>query len=107
MANKWFGIIGFANTVETAPGVWMEQITEREYYGDITRNNRRLESNPGVNSDINISNTISIVADPYAMNHFRAMRYLIFGGAKWRVSTVDVAFPRLNLTLGGVYTEED
>lgn len=66
---KWFGAIGFAETLETAPGVWVEQITERHYYGDVNRNVRRLQGANQVNDDIDISNTISIVADPYANNH--------------------------------------
>ena len=37
---KWFGKIGYAETVETAPGVWVEHIVEREYYGDLNKNNR-------------------------------------------------------------------
>ena len=35
---KFHGLIGYAETVETVPGVWKEQITEREYDGDFIRN---------------------------------------------------------------------
>ena len=73
--SKWFGKIGYAETVETAPGVWEEQITVREYYGDLTRNTRRLQTADKVNDDININNELSIVSDPYAIDHFYAMRY--------------------------------
>lgn len=100
---KWFGKIGYAETVETAPGVWKEQITVRDYYGDLTRNTRRLQSADKVNDDLNISNELSIVSDPYAINNFHSMRYAEFMGAKWKISTVEVSYPRLILTLGGVY----
>lgn len=103
---KWFGKIGFAKTVETEPGVWKEQITEREYYGDVIRNSRRLQSSSEkINDDLNISNQISIVADPYANEHFYSMRYAEFSGAKWKVTDVEVQYPRLTLTLGGVWNE--
>ena len=105
---KWFGKIGFAETVETRPGVHNEQITPREYYGDLIRNTRRLQTTSDkVNDDINISNQISIVADPYANEHMWAMRYAEFGGAKWKIETVEVSFPRLILDLGGVYNGDD
>lgn len=100
---KFYGKIGYANTVETKPGVYEEQIVERSYYGDLIRNSRRLQSADQVNDDINISNEISIVADPYATNNFHTMRYAVFMGTKWKISNVEVSYPRLILTLGGVY----
>lgn len=104
---KWFGKIGYGETVETKPGVWTEQITEeREYYGDLIRNSRRLQSVADkVNDDINISNQLSIVSDPYANENFHAMRYAEFMGSKWKITDVEVQYPRLTLTLGGVYNE--
>ena len=82
---KFYGKIGYANTVETKPGVYEEQIVERSYYGDLIRNTRRLQSADQVNDDINISNEISIVADPYATNNFHTMRYAVFMGTKWKI----------------------
>ena len=101
--GKFYGSIGYAETVETSPGVWVEQITERKYYGDVNRDFRRLQSANQLNDNINVSSEISIVADPYAYNHFHSMRYVEFMGAKWKVSTVEPKPPRLILTLGGLY----
>ena len=104
---KFYGAVGYAKTVETSPGVSVEQITERNYYGDVIRNTRRLQSADKVDDDINISNEISIVADPYANDHFYAIRYVVFQGAKWKVSNVDVQYPRLILSLGGLYNVQE
>lgn len=101
---KFYGKIGYAEIEQTSPGVWKEQIVEREYYGDLIRNTRRLQEADKVNDDINISNEISIVADPYAMSNFHSIRYAEFIGAKWKISSVEVSYPRLILTLGGLYT---
>ena len=103
---KWYGVIGYGETVETVPGVHVEQITERSYYGDVTRNSRRLQSSDQLNDDLNVSNEISIVADPYANQNFHAMRYIEFMGAKWKITNVEVRYPRLILTVGGVYNGE-
>jgi hypothetical protein len=100
---KFYGAIGYADTVETKPGVWKEGITERNYCGDIVQNSRRLQTSDKVNDDINISNEISIIADPYAYHNFCSMRYAEFMGTKWKITNVTVAYPRLILTLGGVY----
>ena len=100
---KYYGKIGYAELTETTPGVWTEQIVEREYYGDLIRNSRRLQTADKVNDDVNISNQLSIVSDPYAINNFHTMRYAEFMGAKWKITDVEVSYPRLTLTLGGVY----
>ena len=100
---KFFGSIGYAVTSETRPGVYEEQIIEREYFGDVNRNIRKLENSEHLNDDINISNEISIVSDPFANENFYSMRYAEFMGTKWKITSVEVKYPRLILTLGGVY----
>lgn len=100
---KFYGIVGYAETVEKRPGVWQPEIVEREYFGDLTRNMRRYESAGQVNDNLNIANEISIVADPYAYQNFHAMRYVEFMGAKWKITSAEVHHPRIILTIGGVY----
>lgn len=100
---KFYGIIGYAKPVTSKPGVWKEEIVEREYYGDVYRNTRRLEQSGTLNDNVNIANEISIIADPYARENFHAMRYVLFMGTKWKITNVEVQYPRLNLTLGGLY----
>lgn len=104
---KFFGAIGFAETVESKPGVWDEQITEHNYYGDVTRNFRRLESSEYLNDNINVSNEISIVADPFANQNFHTMRYIEFMGTKWKINSVEVQLPRLILSIGGKYNDNE
>lgn len=100
---KYYGKIGFAESVESSPGVHVEKIVERNYYGELVRNSRRLQSANQLNDNINISNEISIVADPYADKNFHMMRYIEFMGTKWKISNVEVQPPRLILTAGGVW----
>lgn len=100
---RFYGKIGYAVTEETTPGVWVEVITERPYYGELIRNTRNLQASENLNDDVMISNEISIVADPYANQNFHAMRYVEFMGTKWKVRSVDVKYPRLVLNIGGVY----
>lgn len=100
---KFYGAIGFATLTETDPGVWKEQIVKHNYYGDLLQNSRRLQSADQLNDNINVTNEISIVADPYANANFHSIRYVEFMGTKWKVSNVKVQYPRLILTLGGVY----
>lgn len=100
---RFCGIIGYVLTVETEPGIYEEQVIENEYFGDVIRNSRRLQTTTKVNDDINISNQISIIADPFANNNFHAMKYVEYMGAKWKITDVEVQYPRLILTVGGVY----
>lgn len=100
---KFCGVIGYAETIEQSRGVWVDQITERKYYGDLVRNTRRLQTSDKLNDDIEIANEISIVADPFAYENFHNIKYVEFMGTKWKVSNIEVQYPRLILTLGGLY----
>lgn len=105
---KFYGKIGYVQTVEKivdgrSTGVFEEQVIERSYYGDLVRNTRRLQSSEQLNDNIVISNEVSIISDPYAQQNFHTIRYVEFMGTKWKVTNVEVQYPRLNLTLGEVY----
>lgn len=102
---KFYGEIGYGETVESPvdSGIWIDQITEFGYYGDVIRNTRKLENGEGLNNDISVGNSISIVADQYAIDHFFMIRYIRWAGTLWTVKDVEVRSPRLILSLGSVY----
>lgn len=101
---KFSGKIGFIKTEETIPGVWNDsEPIERTYYGDILRNTRNMDNTSNVNDNFNINNNISIVADKFANENFQYMKYVIFKGIKWKISTATIEYPRISLTIGGVY----
>lgn len=105
---KFYGVIGYASLEEQTEGgvpngVFVEGFTERSYFGDILQDTRRLSSNENLNDDVELSNRISVIADPFAIANFRKIRYVEFMGAKWKVSSAEVQYPRIILTVGGVY----
>lgn len=100
---RYFGNIGFSSTEETSPGIFEPVVVEKPHYGDVVRNTKRFEGEK-INSDLSVSNSISVVADPYAQEHFFAIVYVEWAGRKWTVSDVDATtLPRLILRLGEVY----
>lgn len=106
--SKFYGKVGFglSSQVQTSPGVWEVVPVERNYYGDIIQNNFRNQSNNSTtNDDIVVTNRISIVADPYAHNNFNEIKYVVWRGTKWKVTSVEEQYPRLILSLGGVYVD--
>lgn len=102
---RFYGEIGYGETVEEPPGSgkWVDNVTEYSYTGDVVRNTRGLVPGSSVNDDISVGNSISIIADAYAGEHFFAMRYVKWQGARWTIEEVQVVRPRLLLRLGGVY----
>lgn len=101
---KWHGTIGYANQIETAPGVWQNNITEKLYTCEIYRNtNSWSTSSDSTTDNLNINNQISIIADPFACQNFHCMKYVEFMGSKWKITSVEVRYPRLILNVGGVY----
>jgi hypothetical protein len=107
---RFHGVVGYGESVESPAdsGIWVDQITEVSYFGDVVRNSRKLETESNVgatklNSDISVGNSISIVADQYAIEHFFLIKYVQWAGTLWTVTNVDVQSPRLLLRLGSVY----
>lgn len=104
---RFAGKVGFADTKDTSPGVWEETFVEKQYYGDVLSAPRRLDaSQDTTNYDVNVSNRISIVADPFARTHYFAIRYVYWQGAAWKVSSVEIQYPRLILSIGGLWTHD-
>lgn len=102
---KYCGAVGFLETVETAEGVWEEKIVEKMYKGDVVKNSRRWENASGTNDNLNINNTIQIIADAFAYSNVGAMRYVRWMGCCWKITNVEIERPRLILTIGGVWNE--
>lgn len=101
---KFYGKIGYVVTEETSSGIWSErELDPKNYYGDILTNVRRWETSGNINDNLSIGNRISILADPFAFENIQAMKWIEFMGTKWKISSVDVEYPRLIITMGDVY----
>lgn len=103
---KFYGPIGYGISSETSPGVWTDEIVERNYRGDVIYNHRKISQGESINDNVDVSNHISIVSDPFAMQHFHTIKYIKWMGTAWKVTTIEVQYPRLILYIGGVYNGE-
>lgn len=106
MANKFYGPIGYGIPTENPPGVWTDVIVERNYTGDVLKNYEKVSKGQSINDDIDVSNRLSILSDPFAIEHFHKIKYVKWLGAYWKVYSVEVQYPRLILAIGGVYNGE-
>lgn len=104
---KYYGRIGFVQTTNegNARGVYTEDaVVEREYAGDVLSSSRSWSNSEGLNDDLTISVRISIVADDFASVNLPNVRYAYWRGNRFTVTSADDSqYPRLVLTLGGVY----
>lgn len=104
--GKYFGKIGYKTSVETEPGLWEPLIVERPYYGDTLRNYIRNAQAFDMTTSITspkVNSNISIIADPYAFEQAHNMVYAEYMGAKWTIDSIDPQYPRILITLGGLY----
>lgn len=101
---RFSGNVGYiSDQTETEPGIWESEIVEFPYKGDVNRDNRKLEQGEGVNKNVVVNNSISIMCDKYAIEHYFNIRYVVWEGVRWTVTNVEVQRPRLILSLGVVY----
>lgn len=103
--TRFYGAIGFAETIETAPGVWQDRIIEKMYKGIVSRYQTRYNQGSEMNDELRIDNELSIVSDPFLDNHVASIRYVVWMGSKWKVTSISVKEPRLVLQIGGLYNE--
>lgn len=101
---KYHGMIGFAIQNEQSPGVFVDQVVEREYFGDVINVSfGNQQSSLGVNDDLRLNDRISIVSNTFAIENLAFMRYVTYMGVKWKITNVEPQYPRLILSIGGVY----
>lgn len=104
--SKYYGNVGYVEHIEAKPGMWIEQIIERPYFGDVDRDISHWQPTENLADDVKLNNQISIVADPYALDNYYNIRYVTFNNSKWKVSAVTLAYPRIVLNMGGLYHEQ-
>lgn len=105
---KFVGKIGFwIEDRQPKPGLYEPGIVEKSYTGEVSRDNRHWNaSSESLNSDYRVNNEISILADLYARQNWNSIRYVLWNGAYWSVSSVTLGYPRVTIVLGGVYNGE-
>lgn len=103
---KFHGKVGFMTEAqETSPGVWSDGILEKSYRGEYLPNQtrRNYDIQDSTNTEIKFNNRISIVADPFIMSYLGSVIYVESKGIKWKVTSVEDAYPRILISFGGVY----
>ena len=104
---KWFGKIAFSNLSETEPGTWEDEPIERDYFGDISKMYKRSNDSSTINPDLTLSNQLSVVADPFLLDSFDKILYVTFMNSKWKVDSVELQYPRMTLSFGGLYKKDN
>lgn len=101
---RYCGKIGYVVTVDDdTTGICASSTVEKVAKGDVLTNHLRVTDGVNINPDITISNRVSIVSEPFLLNNFQNIRYATWRGTKWAVESVEIALPRVILSLGGVY----
>lgn len=101
---KWYGQVGYVKHVQSAPSVWTDEETIREYQGDVYRcSNQWTTNSDSTNDDFTANHQISIIADPYTCANCHFIKWAEFMGVRWKVKSFEVKPPRLVLTIGGVW----
>lgn len=102
---KFAGKVGFwIKNVETKPGIFSDKMVERSYTGEVSRSYQKWNSQDSSTvSDLRLNNQISILSDLYAIQNCESIKYVLWNGAYWKVNTIEIAYPRLVLEIGGVW----
>jgi hypothetical protein len=100
---KYASYVGIAVQQETSPGIWERIIVDHPVFGDEIRNNVNFQGTEEVSDKIKINNQISIIIDPFLKENFSSIVYVTYWGAKWKITTSEIVYPRAKLSFGEVY----
>lgn len=101
--SRFSGKLGFVITRETEEGVWLEDVVEIPVKGTIRSLWVRNDNNASVNTDLRLTNEISVLMDTKIKTHLETLKYVVWKGSKWEVQSIGVNYPRLTINLGGLY----
>lgn len=98
---KYAGLVGYATQEEVRPGVWEEVIKTHKMRGDILRARVDVEGGDKTNDDLSLNNRFSLLASPKHFENFENIRFITYLGVQWKVTSVEIQYPRLILEVGG------
>lgn len=101
--SRFSGKLGFVMTRETEEGVWLEDVVEIPVKGTIRSLWVRNDNNASVNTDLRLTNEISVLTDTKIKTRLETLKYVVWKGSKWEVQSIGVNYPRLTINLGGLY----
>ena len=101
--SRFSGKLGFVMTQETEEGVWLENFVELSAKGTIRSLYVRNDNNTTVNTNLRLTNEISILLDSKIQTYLETLKYVVYKGSKWEVQSIGVNYPRLTINLGGLY----
>lgn len=101
--SRFSGKLGFVVTNETEEGVWLENFVELPVKGTIRSLYFRNDNSTSVNTNLRLTNEISILMDTKIEIYIETLKYVVWKGSKWEVQSIGVNYPRLTINLGGPY----
>lgn len=101
--SRFSGKLGFVMTQETEEGVWLENVVEFPAKGTIRSLYVRNDNASSVNTNLRLTNEVSILLDSKIQTYLETLKYVVFKGSKWEVQSIGVNYPRLTINLGGLY----
>lgn len=101
--SRFSGKLGFVLTRETEEGVWLEDVVELPVKGTIRNLYVRNDNSSSANTNLRLTNEISILMDTKTKFYLETLKYVVWKGSKWEVQSISVNYPRLTINLGGLY----
>lgn len=103
---KWCGKIGFVFTKETEPGIYNKVIVEKKYRGIIVKQTWiEQREQPVINDSPVVTRQVRVYMNPYINENLYHIQYITYMGEKWKINNIDVIYPQVMISLGGLYTD--
>ena len=96
--------LGFAEEQQVRPGIWDDVITEVPKLADIAQRTEAFEVEGNILPEYRTSTTVSVLSQGPVKPDYSNLRYVLYAGERWIVSSAVHAPPRLTIYIGEVYS---
>lgn len=98
-------IIGSSKPMTEVPddGIARDEYVERKFRATVTRLNNNMVSSGDVIDNLKMDMNFQIKMDKWTYENFQWLRYLVYNGAKWKITNVQVQRPNMIVQVGGIF----
>lgn len=95
--------IGSGESVEVRPGIWEDVITEVSYLAEVRQRTEAFSTADSVLPQYRTTTSVSVLTDRTLRLDNSDLRYVLYGGVRWSISSAVHEPPRLTLFVGEEY----
>lgn len=96
--------LGFAESKQVRPGIWDDEITEVPKLAEVRQRTETFQVEGNVIPEYKTTTSVSVLSQGPVKPDYSNLRYVLYAGERWIVTSAVHEPPRMTLFIGEVYS---